>query len=103
MSLAWLIATIVYLYIIISTDWTSQAENARDRNSAALNGSTLAIGTTRVDTSNCASASLARKQDDVSVSSQYDQNDFVSIDFSAPELSIDKVTHAVSTLHSSLE
>jgi multidrug resistance protein, MATE family len=35
MSIAWLVATLVYLYIIVRTDWQQQADIARDRNESA--------------------------------------------------------------------
>lgn len=35
MSIAWLVATLVYLYIIVKTDWQQQADVARDRNESA--------------------------------------------------------------------
>ena len=35
MSIAWLVATLVYLYIVVCTDWQQQADLARERNESA--------------------------------------------------------------------
>ena len=35
MSIAWLLATFVYLYIVLTTDWQKQADCAKDRNEEA--------------------------------------------------------------------
>jgi MATE family multidrug resistance protein len=43
MSIAWLLATIVYLYILIKTDWQEQADHARDRNESASHKVTISL------------------------------------------------------------
>ena len=35
MSIAWLLCTIVYLYVIVTTDWQIQADIAEDRNKSS--------------------------------------------------------------------
>ena len=35
MSISWLLATFVYLYIVVYTDWQQQAEEAKNRNESA--------------------------------------------------------------------
>jgi len=35
MSIAWLLCTVVYLYVIVTTDWQIQADIAEDRNKSS--------------------------------------------------------------------
>ena len=36
MSISWIFATIMYLYVVLTTSWEEQADQAKERNQSAM-------------------------------------------------------------------